>query len=127
MHTESEARGLWCPMARTYDADDRGGATATNRPLDHYGGLGMRTSIQCIASACAMWRWNFLPSRSFRMALVADSEAMTEPARPAGIPPTWTFCPYNPDDGEPAGWAEPVSEYNARRQGYCGLAPLPKD
>lgn len=124
MHTEEQARQLWCPMARAFDTADVG-ATSTNRPLAYR--YGPRVDINCLASECAMWRWNFLPSRSFRMALVADREAMTEPARPAGIPPTWTFCPYNPDDGEPAGWVEPVDECNARRQGYCGLAPLPKD
>lgn len=104
MHTESEARGLWCPMSRDFNGV---------------------TSGKCLASACAMWRWSFYPTRGFRMAETPDREAMTEPARPAGIPPTWTFCPYNPDDGEPAGWVEPVDECNARRQGYCGLAPLP--
>jgi hypothetical protein len=34
MHTEAEAKELWCPMDRTDDLEKR-----------------------CIASECAMWRW----------------------------------------------------------------------
>jgi len=59
MHTEDEARKLWCPMARyAWDEDKR----AYNR----YGFIGNDDtaedvlnpeSCRCIASECAVWRW----------------------------------------------------------------------
>jgi len=48
MHTEDDARKLWCPMARK--------TNAANRPLAV--GLSLEMAgVGCIASDCAMWRW----------------------------------------------------------------------
>jgi len=59
MHTEKEARELWCPMARSQGNCDE---PAANRWIGA-GGDGV-TEMQmnppdsrCIASKCAMWRW----------------------------------------------------------------------
>lgn len=122
MHTEEQARQLWCPMARAFDTADVG-ATSTNRPLAYR--YGPRVDINCIASACAMWRIEYSPSRRLRMAV--DTKATSQPDRPGDVPPSWIFSPYDPEEGDPAGWVEPEDEQKARRQGYCGLAPLPKD
>lgn len=56
-----------------------------------------------------------------------DTKATSQPDRPGDVPPSWIFSPYDPEEGDPAGWGEPEDEQKARRQGYCGLAPLPKD
>ena len=43
MHTEKEAKKLWCPMSRM--------ALTPDSQLVSNG--------NCIASSCAMWRWSF--------------------------------------------------------------------
>jgi hypothetical protein len=56
MHTEDEARELWCPMVR-YERESaepsfnrcRGNDGVHNNPPD---------PCRCIASQCAMWRWH---------------------------------------------------------------------
>jgi hypothetical protein len=55
MHTEDEARKLWCPMARMSDAD----LPAYNRftEEDTYKVVFNPSNCRCIASECAMWRW----------------------------------------------------------------------
>jgi len=50
MHTEDEARKLWCPMARASGvAADEG----INRDFIEPGAI----PFTCIASECAAWRW----------------------------------------------------------------------
>lgn len=48
MNTEQKARELWCPMVRL-DADGVSSGSLNTRDRDDY---------NCIASNCAMWRWN---------------------------------------------------------------------
>lgn len=57
---ESEARELWCPMVRiarieTVSEMDVivGGCNA-----DALGRIRVPASCRCVASKCAMWRWN---------------------------------------------------------------------
>ena len=58
MHTEQEARKLWCPMVR-YGGENE----ASNRwsePFErggHYKPDLNPDICRCIASQCAMWRW----------------------------------------------------------------------
>ena len=58
MHTEEQARKLWCPMVR-YLATFRGAdgkleaAVGYNRGAQDSG----MSSARCVASECAMWRW----------------------------------------------------------------------
>ena len=52
MHTEEEARKLWCPMAKVeFDEDD-------NRHIDAAGNDHLFRCCRYIASKCAMWRWD---------------------------------------------------------------------
>lgn len=52
MHTEDEAKKLWCPMVRHAVEDlpgtNRAGTSNPTKVTDWNG---------CIASGCAMWRW----------------------------------------------------------------------
>lgn len=120
MHTENKARETWCPMARGFDPADNGGATATNRPLS-YGDRPTRADVLCIGSRCAVWRWadgEPVPD----LIRAEDRQATTEPPRPSWVPKSWNFCPYDPDEGDPAQWIEDPESTAARRRGYCGLA-----
>jgi hypothetical protein len=51
MHTEAEARELWCPMHRDLFIVDEGAAAVND-------------NTKCIASRCAMWRWEYPTERA---------------------------------------------------------------
>jgi hypothetical protein len=55
MHTEKQARELWCPVARVAVGNY---SVAVNRDE----GDEIIAGCRCIASECAMWRWS-LPRR----------------------------------------------------------------
>ena len=55
MHTEAEAKKLWCPEARVVSDDDWGRTAANRWPNDDDAGAG--TSNLCLASKCSHWRW----------------------------------------------------------------------
>ena len=69
MHTEIEAKKLWCPMVRI---GHRSGVTMNDPegPDDLQG--------HCIGSACAMWRWGSKPDPNWQRPLQAP--ASFEPA-----------------------------------------------
>ena len=55
MHTEDEARKLWCPMVRHV-------ADSTTPPANRWNDIGTWTATtRCIASECAMWQWTTRP------------------------------------------------------------------
>ncbi len=56
MHTEEQARKLWCPWARVFEGSGAG-AAGINRS-------GPETGFYCIASKCAAWRWEWDDKKS---------------------------------------------------------------
>jgi hypothetical protein len=56
MPTEDEARKLWCPMARYARGND---PPAYNRCDFDDEVVESPGSCRCIASKCAMWRWDY--------------------------------------------------------------------
>ncbi len=51
VHTEQEARALWCPHARVFEVPAHGeGAVQVNRPK-------IGEPPKCWASTCSQWRW----------------------------------------------------------------------
>jgi len=49
MHTEKEARKLWCPMVRYHDGSS---PFPYNRGAETY-----HRDMECCGSRCMMWRW----------------------------------------------------------------------
>ena len=90
--TENQASQRWCPMIGQH----------------------------CLGSECMIWRWAFEATRHH--VLCATYNPPFEPQRPENVPATWEYIPYDPSDGDPAGWLEPASDAQARSLGYCGLA-----
>ena len=116
MHTEDDARKLWCPMARVNT--DQG-----NTYYDNRSDLVNGPTTLCIASVCAMWRWD--KDFHVKTRLCSDAFATTEPARPADLPADWYFVPASISLISPAQWAEPTNQSLKRRTGYCGLGGKP--
>lgn len=100
--TEAEAVKKWCPLSRDSTHD------------------------LCVSLHCAMWRWRHeqRPQR-YLTTLCADVSATVEPPRPEGVPESWEFSPFDPSEGDPACWVEPLAEAMKREEGYCGLAGVP--
>jgi len=107
--TESEARTRWCPVR-----------------IGAYAGP---AAVNCLGSACAMWRWTEplrLLCRVPDKCVPYAEPALPEPARPDGVPSSWKWTPaMDPQDDTGGVWLEPVSEAQARMRGYCGLAGKP--
>lgn len=80
-----------------------------------------KDSWSCCGADCMMWRWA-QPFAGQRVWLCEKQQALVEPERPAGLPKSWFFVPYDEAEGEPAQWVEPEVEAYDRRRGYCGLA-----
>ena len=124
MHTEDEARRLWCPIVRAITMDDDGntGLVSFNRQcVINTSRANIPHATGCLASGCSMWRW-------------ADADERIEydevfPNRPAGeINPPFSNCP----DGYGVISYGSNLQYHARREisrlarrGYCGLAGDP--
>lgn len=83
-------------------------------------------SPNCIADRCAMWRWKDKASEPLRIDCpepAATTDYSSHDRELCSVPITWTFLPFRPYAG-PAQWLQPEYEANAKRRGYCGLAPL---
>lgn len=122
MHTENEAKDLWCPLVR-HEGDggtfNRG--WAPHNPLNAATAASQAAFVcNCIASRCAAWRWG--EPLNVPTVPCADSLARTEPARPPGMPNTWSFIP-SLFGVTPAHWTAP--EDARPRHGYCGLFTPP--
>jgi hypothetical protein len=99
MHTEDEAKNLWCPMVRLTFAriDDNGKVEvqAHQTAVNRMGQVGTPNSLEmvcarCIASQCAMWRWGLYETRSGDTngaPFTKRERGVVEPARP-----TAGFC-----------------------------------
>lgn len=109
MYTESEAKKLWCPMARMWNIKTSSGLDALIAGYNEG-----KEDAKCTASDCMMWRW-MDGETAFRevgyMKKDAVSNSMVLPS------------------GE--GWIQssdfPQTCYRLhpeKRRGYCGLAPL---
>lgn len=122
MHTEEQARELWCPMVRhVVNAET---VAAGNRFEEGF----HANECRCVVSQCAMWRWLSASPQKWLDATVKgvthlDAEP---PSTPDVKPPQgwdWVASSENGDNG--GGWREPPDQADARRQGYCGLAGQP--
>lgn len=113
MHTEEEARKLWCPMARVriveYDGDP-----AYTKPVVYAQGenRGRRegnplNGSQCIASQCMMWRW-----------LDDEFEYLFSPPEQEG----WAHAPYYSEGGTKC---DRWGRKNQNRKGFCGIGGKP--
>lgn len=113
MHTEAQAAELWCPMSR-------GAYTPPN-----WKAIAAPPGARCIGSRCAAWRWRADHFTYRRFAPANEKTATVEPERPPGVPAQWEWNPYDEADEEyQAGWREDEAGRQARRIGYCGMAPL---
>jgi hypothetical protein len=126
MHTEDEAKKLWCPMVR----HEGNGATfnrgwAEHNPLNQVSTTGPGDGpaafiCNCIGTRCAAWRWSD-PAPAV-VVDCRDARATREPLRPDGLPPGWLFVP-SLCGATKACWVPPRDE--GRRLGYCGLFGQP--
>ncbi len=79
----------------------------------------------CEGPRCMAWRWGRMPENR-RMSNYSQRRATTEPERPAYVPASFIFVPFDEVDGTHAHWLETDEEAEARRTGYCGLAGVPE-
>ena len=102
MHSEEEARKLWCPMARVAAHFNEGmkNNVAFNRDPDG----DPRASTYCIASQCMMWQW-----------LDDEFEYLFSPPEQEG----WTHVPYYSEGGTKC---DRWGRKHQNRKGFCGLA-----
>lgn len=125
MHTNEQARVLWCPQARVARHE------FVNNPTQDYiiggtnsdalGGTRVPASCLCIAAECAMWRWHDWAEPGMVFAENRHAQTIEQAGTPKGGP-GWIFVPAEDDY---AHWREPTEKADARRLGYCGLAGRP--
>ncbi len=69
MHTEEEAKKLWCPMARQAYGDSSGIAGVNLMQ-------GASIFVPCRASACGMWRWSVTPEQAKKLSIQARTDGI---------------------------------------------------
>jgi hypothetical protein len=67
--------------------------------------------------------WRFERPLERRVVMAEEFAVGVEPARPAHVPASYVWAPYEPGDVYGACWVEPMAEAAARRTGYCGMVP----
>ena len=119
MHTESQAKELWCPLVR-HEGEAAGSFNrgwSPSNPLNHAAKPEETSYLcNCIGSRCAAWRWE--RRRDVGQVPCVDRRAKAEPSRPTEVPSMWIFIPEVPGVLA-AHWAEP--ERRGPPLGYCGM------
>jgi len=103
MHTESEARKLWCPMVRFTPLINSGIIIPGDRKRTEDG----KIDDYCIASSCMMWRWF---TDEIEYAVCGQNDP-----KPEGF--------YYWDSTKKQWWR--YSPNNNPTTGYCGLGGKP--
>ncbi len=109
MHTEEEAKKLWCPHARhVIDTSDPVAGAQNGYPTSNrFGGTHYDDECRCIASRCSQWRWLQSQNR--------ELQALDKKPEFEGMYGPWKKNLFA------FGW---VSEEDPTH-GYCGLAGCP--
>lgn len=116
MHTEDQAKLMWCPHARREIVGDNDCSASANRDWND------RATTNCYGSDCMAWRWGEWYGRGESIAyLGADRyERESEPERPAEVSADHEWVP--PEDGDPGCWVLSDAARAKLRRGYCGLS-----
>ena len=85
MHTEDEAKKMWCPQARVLVFDSEGQASINRDEDGHF------QNALCIASKCMAWRWlRETPIRGLTAAAESETGIMTKSSDPES--PRLGYC-----------------------------------
>lgn len=106
MHTEEEAKKLWCPHVRL--GDEQGASASINRAW----GRGCPDAASCIASKCMAWNW---AGHQVQEQLIDRNDRA---ARDAAKADGWRY-EVSYDDGKDL-FIKALSD--APQVGFCGLA-----
>ena len=98
MHTEEEAKKLWCPNVRYLAVFIKDGHRECTGAYNRGAGDSNIGTSLCIASSCAMWRW------------WSNEDIVDVVQRVNNIHPEWS--------------AQQCYD-SIKHQGYCGLAGKP--
>ena len=117
MHTEEQAKQLWCPFARCLEGSPPGGA-GVNRS-------GPLRSFNCIATECSAWRWAESRGREtlkFRKG-AAKYDAIAGTLRVVdGEPWRYEYSDIDSDGEFDLLHRELADNEKNPPKGYCGLA-----
>jgi hypothetical protein len=128
MHTEEEAKKLWCPMVR-HEGDSAGSFNRgwhSSNPLNQtppgdadgaVEAIHGNYTCNCLASGCALWRWDSCQEQ--KSIPCTQIFAKVEIDRPPEIPMHWSFHPYVAYVGY-ACWKPP--KWTIHLTGSCGLS-----
>jgi hypothetical protein len=86
MHTEEQAKHLWCPMVR-HEGDSNGTFNrgwCPSNPLNSAGQAEQSYMCNCLASGCAMWRWHNPKEKRLGFCGMSGSShvQLTQPSEP---------------------------------------------
>src|SRR5438128_194473 len=72
----------------------------------------------CNGKNCMGWNWQTDRFRRFQR---STDNFIDEPPRPDNVPASWTWQPYDHEEGNQSGWLQLTDEADATRLGYCGF------